>query len=100
MGIPALMPLSLAACGPPNIRNTALMKGFGIAVWAIVFVVNAISFRPPVAGLVSRAIDGAVEAGVCSILCPCHMDEGEHCKGGESHDHDIGAHDGLDLTRQ
>jgi hypothetical protein len=38
---------------PPNIGNTAFMEGFGIAVWAIVFVVNAILFRPPVAGFVS-----------------------------------------------
>jgi hypothetical protein len=38
---------------PLNIGDTAFMKGFGIAVWAIVFVVNAILFRPPVAGFVS-----------------------------------------------
>jgi hypothetical protein len=82
----------------PDICDTAFIKGFGIAIRAIVFVVNAMLFRPPVAGFVSRAIDGAVEAGVCSIVRPCRIDEGKHCKDRQSHDRDIGAHDRLDLT--
>jgi len=35
---------------------------------------------------------------VCSIVGPCRIDEDKHCKDGQSHDHDIGAHDRLDLT--
>ena len=37
----------------PDIGDTAFIKGFGIAIRAIVFVVNAMLFRPPVAGFVS-----------------------------------------------
>jgi hypothetical protein len=37
----------------PDIGDTAFIKGFGIAIRAIVFVVNAMLFRPSVAGLVS-----------------------------------------------
>ena len=37
----------------PDICDTAFIKGFGIAIRAIVFVVNAMLFRSPVAGFVS-----------------------------------------------
>ena len=37
----------------PDIGDTAFIKGFGIAIRAVVFVVNAMLFRPPIAGFVS-----------------------------------------------
>jgi len=67
------------------------MKGLGIALWTIIFVVDAMLLRPLVSGVISEAIVAAGALGVCLILWDRHISDGTCCKDGQSHDHDIGA---------